>query len=281
MDGLFRASWLLATLSTIENGTAGTSARLCNTVHGRQPVRAKRLCTQPFRTARRECSGSPRGASLHPMADVHNIAPRVIVYPHGSPPPATGEGCTALAQLTQGGGSAAVFGDGSHPTTRLCAAGVDLLCRQRHPHAVLDVGTGTGILARIARARGAGFVVGTDIDPGALSCARAHAALDAHPVGIELSDNSPDHWGPRFDLVVANILQEPLEGLASALGRALAPGGLLLISGFTRPQAPSLRVLFEIAGMSVRGQSNLGEWVLLTFSVLDIQGCATNQSPPH
>ncbi len=187
----------------------------------------------------------------------------------------------ALAQLPHAPGATTVFGDGSHPTTRLCAAGLDLLCRQRQPHAVLDVGTGTGILARIARARGARFIAGTDIDPVALSCARAHAHLDVHPVGIEFSDNLPDHWGPRFDLVVANILQEPLEVLACALGRALAPGGLLLISGFTRPQAPSLRVLYANAGMTVRGQSNLDEWVLLTFAVLDVQGRATNQRPPH
>src|SRR5581483_1767266 len=98
------------------------------------------------------------------------LAPRVAVYAHGTAPPAVREGWIALAQLPPALGSPAVFGDGSHPTTRLCAAAVDLLSRQRHPEAVLDVGTGTGILARIARARGASFVVATDIDPDALSC---------------------------------------------------------------------------------------------------------------
>jgi len=56
--------------------------------------------------------------------------------------------------------------------------------------------------------------------------------------------------GPRFDLVVANILEEPLRQLASALSNALAPGGALLLSGFTRPQTPALRVLYERAGLA-------------------------------
>jgi ribosomal protein L11 methylase PrmA len=244
------------------------------------------------------------------MALVHNVAPRVLVYPFGSPAPATEEGWIALAQLAPAPGSPAVFGDGSHPTTRLCAAAVDLICRRRcttvtsdayspgaspstvahapahagaptdthSPNdvylpdrvhatlAVLDVGTGTGILARIARARGARFVVGTDIDPVALSFAKAHAQLDRHPLEIVFTSEPPDHWGARFDLVVANILQGPLETLAPALCRALAPDGVLLISGFTRPQVPSLRVLYEKAGVTFRGQSNLEEWVLLTFA---------------
>jgi ribosomal protein L11 methyltransferase len=110
-----------------------------------------------------------------------------------------------------------------------------------------------------------GFVVGTDIDPEALVSARLHADLDEQPVQIEFSANAPDHWGARFDLVVANILEGPLQALAPALCRALAPGGILLLSGFTRPQVPALRVMYESAGLKLRGQSGLDEWVLLTF----------------
>ena len=143
---------------------------------------------------------------------------------------------------------------------------MDLLCRQRQPTAVLDVGTGTGVLARIARARGARCVVGTDIDADALACARAHADLDAHLVEIELSSRAPDHWGARFGLVVANILEGPLQALAPTLCRALAPGGILVISGFTRQQVPALRVSYEKAGLTFVGQSSLEEWALLTFA---------------
>jgi len=199
------------------------------------------------------------------------IAPRVVVYPFSAAPPVVGEGWIAIAVLADwapavGAGNARepVFGNGSHQTTRLCAAAVDLLCRQRPGMSVLDVGTGTGILARVARARGACFVAGTDIDPVAVDCARAHAELD-HARDIHFGSEPPDHWGARFDLVVANILEAPLRSLAPAIGRALLPGGVLLISGFTRPQAPALRLAFETAGLQSTDGFYLDEWVLLKF----------------
>jgi ribosomal protein L11 methyltransferase len=142
---------------------------------------------------------------------------------------------------------------------------VDLLCRQREPQAVLDVGTGTGLLARIARGRGARFVAGTDVDPAALASARAHSSLDAHEVEIHFNTAAPDHWGARFDLVVANILEAPLRLLAPALSRALRPGGILLLSGFTRMQMPALRVLYETLDLSYVRHSGLDEWTLLAF----------------
>jgi ribosomal protein L11 methyltransferase len=202
-----------------------------------------------------------------------NLAPGITLYRFGSPPPplegglpqGSLQGSLALPQLPQEVAGATVFGDVSHPTTRLCAGAVDFLCRQRRPKAVLDVGTGTGVLARIARARSAQFIVGTDIDPLALSCAEAHAALDAHPLGIQFSREPPDYWGARFDLVVANILEEPLRHLAIQLSRALVPAGLLLLSGLTRPQTPALRVLYESSGVTFVRESHLDEWALLMF----------------
>jgi len=194
-----------------------------------------------------------------------HLTPRVRLYPFGSPAPQVEPGWLALAQLPPQQASGVVFGDGSHPTTRLCATVLDLLCRQRQPEAVLDVGTGTGVLARIARARGVEFVVGTDIDLGALDCAKAHADLDAHGVAIELSADAPDSWGARFDIVVANILEEPLRLLAPSLSRALSPGGALLLSGFTRPQAPALRALYERAGLTLVSETRRDEWALLMF----------------
>ena len=158
-----------------------------------------------------------------------------------------------------------MFGDGSHPTTRLCAGAVDLLCRQRKLGAVLDVGTGTGVLARIARAHGAEFVVGTDVDPLALEWAQQLCDLDGSAVEALLTAAPPDTWGPRFELVVANILQGPLEQLAPQICAALAPGGDLLLSGFTPIQVPPLRLVYERHGLRFVQEARLGEWSLLRF----------------
>lgn len=192
------------------------------------------------------------------------LAPRIRLYSFGSPAPAVDPGWLALAQLPQAQGSV-VFGDGSHPTTRLCAGALDLLCRQLQREAVLDVGTGTGVLARIARARGARFVVGTDIDADALAAAKADAELDEDATPVHFGFEAPDHWGARFDLVVANILEGPLLKLAASLVRALKPGGVLLLSGFTRPQVPSLRFQYESVGLRFVSESQAGDWTLLRF----------------
>jgi ribosomal protein L11 methyltransferase len=162
-------------------------------------------------------------------------------------------------------GQRAVFGDGSHPTTRLCAGAVDLLCRERQPHAVLDVGTGTGVLVRIARARGARFIAGTDIDPAAIAFAKEACESNDGDVIVEIVDRPPDAWGPRFDIVVANILEEPLLALAPSIARALAPGGALLLSGFTPRQTPVLRDAYAREGLAFVRQAQLGEWALLMF----------------
>ena len=189
------------------------------------------------------------------------IAPGVLLYARGSSPPKNPEGDLSLPVIPS-----SAFGDGSHPTTRLCAQAVDLWCRTRSPRAVLDVGTGTGVLARIARARGVPFVVGTDNDPVALEVARANAALDRSPGELVVVDRSPESWGPRFELIVANILEGVLLELGDALAAALAPEGRLLISGFTRLQAPRLRAALGARPLVFDLQVEREEWVLQRFS---------------
>jgi ribosomal protein L11 methyltransferase len=195
------------------------------------------------------------------------VSPRILLYEAGGAPPQAPVNGIALPQR-----AGTAFGDGRHPTTRLCAGAVDFICRQRRPQCVLDVGSGTGVLARIARARGAGFIVGTDIDPTALSIAQANAELDSHPIEILWSDHPPDHWGSRFDLVVANILEEPLRALAPRIVHALLPGGTLLLSGFTRLQIPALRVAYELPGMTYVSESFLEEWSVLMLRRDSVQG---------
>lgn len=124
------------------------------------------------------------------------------------------------------------FGTGSHPTTRLC---LDWLCAQPlQGAAVLDYGCGSGILGIAAARLGAREVVGVDIDPKALEAAADNAARNG--VSMQLQHSSAAL--PRqFDVVVANILTNPLCVLAPALCGHLAAGGKMVLSGVLDSQA--------------------------------------------
>jgi ribosomal protein L11 methyltransferase len=127
------------------------------------------------------------------------------------------------------------FGTGSHPTTRLC---LEWLRRHAGPGmSVLDYGCGSGILAIGAARLGAADVFGTDIDTQALATARDNATRNDVAVSFTPVDALPAR---RFDLVVANILANPLIVLAPLLIERVADGGRLALSGILRAQAPAL-----------------------------------------
>lgn len=124
------------------------------------------------------------------------------------------------------------FGTGSHPTTRLC---LDWLDRRLTPGvSVIDYGCGSGILAIAAAKLGAGRVVGVDIDPLALAASRYNATQNLVAVTFVGAD------APRpqpADVVMSNILSNPLKVLAPLLAGLTIPGGHLVLSGILPPQA--------------------------------------------
>lgn len=124
------------------------------------------------------------------------------------------------------------FGTGSHPTTRLC---LEWLCDTVTPGcSLLDYGCGSGILAIAAAKLGAAEVLGIDIDEKAVDAARDNAERNA--VAIRLQ-HSGVPLGDTFDLVVANILTNPLCVLAPAIAARVAPGGRVALSGVLETQA--------------------------------------------
>jgi ribosomal protein L11 methyltransferase len=128
----------------------------------------------------------------------------------------------------------AAFGTGTHPTTGLC---LRWLARERPPGSVLDYGCGSGILAITAARLGAASVVGCDIDPQALTVAQANADLN----NVAASFLAPDALGSRrFDVVLANILANPLRLLAPGLLGRVAPSGSLVLSGILERQAEAM-----------------------------------------
>lgn len=123
------------------------------------------------------------------------------------------------------------FGTGSHPTTRLC---LQWLCDVVKPGAsVLDYGCGSGILGIAAARLGAGEVLGVDIDDKALEAARDNSQRNAVTVRLQ---HSRVPLEARFDVVVANILTNPLCVLAPLLAARLAPGGRIALSGVLETQ---------------------------------------------
>lgn len=124
------------------------------------------------------------------------------------------------------------FGTGSHPTTRLC---LEWLCGAVTPGcSVLDYGCGSGILGIAAAKLGAGEVLGIDIDEKAVEAARDNAARNQAAMRLQ---HSAVPVGDRFDLVVANILTNPLCVLAPAISARVAPGGRVALSGVLETQA--------------------------------------------
>jgi len=124
------------------------------------------------------------------------------------------------------------FGTGSHPTTRLC---LEWLCDAVQPgQTVLDYGCGSGILGIAAARLGAADVLGIDIDDKAIEAAADNASRNQVTMRLQHSRQPLD---TAFDIVVANILTNPLCVLAPAIAAHVAPGGRVALSGVLEPQA--------------------------------------------
>lgn len=160
--------------------------------------------------------------------DPIRVSDRLWIVPswHESPDP-------AAINLVLDPGMA--FGTGSHPTTRLC---LEWLERNVTPAcSILDYGCGSGILAIAAARLGAAKVAGVDIDPQAVEAARANA--ERNGVTAQFADSAKPVAG-EYDLVVANILSNPLRVLAPAICAHVRPGGRLALSGILREQAEEI-----------------------------------------
>ena len=127
------------------------------------------------------------------------------------------------------------FGTGSHPTTRLC---MEWLEQHLQPgETVLDYGCGSGILAIVARKLGAGDTLGIDIDPHAVEASQYNSERNRVTADFCLPDDAHHRWPDRtFDLVVANILSNPLKVMAAMLSGRVRPGGRLVLSGVLERQ---------------------------------------------
>ena len=130
------------------------------------------------------------------------------------------------------------FGTGSHPTTHLCLLWLEQNTQLQN-QSLLDYGCGSGILAIAAAKLGCNPVVGTDIDPQAMVAARSNAEINHTVIRFVLpNENAPELAAEtKYDIVMANILANPLQVLAPALVNKMRPGGKIVLSGVLARQA--------------------------------------------
>ncbi len=132
------------------------------------------------------------------------------------------------------------FGTGTHPSTRLCLQAIEELVDrfdEQNTGALLDVGTGSGILAIAASLLGIPRVLGIDIDYQAIACARKNAERNRVADKVIFRDAALHNIEGVFSIIVANILPQTLIDLKSDLLHHLAPGGYLILSGILNEKA--------------------------------------------
>jgi len=161
--------------------------------------------------------------------------------------------------------AALAFGTGHHGTTRGCLLLLDHVLKAWRPRRVLDLGTGTGVLA-IAAARALhGRVLASDIDAPSVQVARENARLNVagHLVqAIRATGFSAPQFAQAapFDLVLANILANPLRQLAAPMARHLAPSALVILSGLLTHQAPGVIAAYRARGLVPERHLRIEGW---------------------
>lgn len=162
------------------------------------------------------------------------------------------------------------FGTGHHGTTKGCLLALADIANKRKINRVLDIGTGSGVLAIAAMKSGAQLALASDIDPESVRIARINAhnnrmsqrlhifeAMGARSAFIRQS-------GP-YDLVMANILARPLIGLSSDIQSLTQSGGHIILSGLLHHQEPLVRAAFTGRGLTLVDRRRLGAWSTLVY----------------
>lgn len=163
------------------------------------------------------------------------------------------------------------FGTGHHETTRLCLEWLEIHAGNKplgpgsSPGSLLDVGTGSGILAIGAALLGFKKIVGVDNDPEAVEVAVPNIELNALCGKIRVVCGSARDVRGRFDVVISNIQSLPLLRMSRILAAKVKNGGRLALSGILVEQAEDVRAEYESRGMSLVGSQTAGEWILLEF----------------
>ncbi|MEO0392419.1 MAG: 50S ribosomal protein L11 methyltransferase [Pseudomonadota bacterium] len=166
--------------------------------------------------------------------------------------------------------AATAFGTGDHGSTSGCLLAFDAIRHRRRVHRVLDVGTGTGILAMAGLRAGASLAVAVDIDPQAVAVAHENGRINglSRSLHTGVADGTRHglicHHRP-YDVVFANILARPLIHLCKAIAGEVAPGGDLILAGLLNRQAAKVGAAYRRQGLTLARRLDRGIWTTLVM----------------
>lgn len=221
-------------------------------------------------------------AEVPPPFTVEHVAPRDWLAENqaGFPPLRAGRyfihgshhrGVVPAGQIGLCIDAATAFGTGEHATTRGCLLALDALAKRRRPRRILDMGTGTGILAIAAAKTWRRPVLARDIDAEAVRVAARNATLNGvgRLVAVARSDGYRGcglGGAARFDLVFANILARPLIAMAPRLARVLAPGGVAVLSGLLARQEAAVLAAHRAERLALMRRIAVDGWHTLVLA---------------
>jgi len=161
--------------------------------------------------------------------------------------------------------AATAFGTGEHPTTRGCLIAFDRLAKARRFRRPRDIGTGSGILAIAAAKTLRRRVMASDVDPGSVAVARHHARRNgvARDVRVICAFGAGRRRG--HDLVFANILARPLMMMARELACAVAPRGVVILSGLLRRQEAVVLAAYRFQRLALKSRIVIDGWSTLVL----------------
>ena len=190
--------------------------------------------------------------ALRQIVEPLEIGPRLRLVGAGDPAAADSRSLTLNPGLA--------FGTGRHPTTRLCLEWIER--EMTSGQTVLDFGCGSGVLALAALKTGASRATAVDIEPQALEATRSNAALNGLESRIRIGP--PETLGvASFDVILANILAEPLVTLAPAFAARQQPGARIVLSGILTAQSDDVAAAYA-SSYEAFDRRESGGWALLT-----------------
>ena len=194
------------------------------------------------------------------------ISKKIVLKPSGmhySPKP----GDVAI-ELRHG----AAFGSGDHPTTRLSIRGIEAVLSDKAFHdsnrtvRVLDIGTGSGVLALVAVVLGAKTALGIDIDPCAIAEARENVKINRRGGQIEIQDRDVEKINDTFSLITANLRYPTLLRLADAMAGLLKKNGALVVSGIKTDEADDIVKAYAGRRFQCKWKEIESDWAGLVFN---------------